>query len=249
MVTLQMQRNVPKDGVPSESGLANRTGTIRLGEGMTSAFRVPSKLPSKRAEEWLELYRQIFANTNDAILILDINGRIIEQNPAHRALLGFSDDDLLGKTPAVYLAGGRDEFGREMDNLLQGGNYRGETRCRTKSATWVCVEISAAIIRNEVEDILGYVIFKHDITARKQAEGALQESEDRFAAFMDNSPVVAFMRDEQGRYVYVNRAFERLVKRPWREIVGKTPFDIWSSETAAGLFETDKDVLTSGRPI
>ncbi|HUZ46323.1 MAG TPA: PAS domain S-box protein [Terriglobia bacterium] len=216
---------------------------------MTSAFRIPSKLPRKRTEEWLELYRQIFANTNDAILILDIDGRIIEQNPAHRALLGFSDDELLGETPAIYLEGGRDEFGREMDNLLQGGSYRGETRCKTKSATWVFVEVSAAIIRNEVGDILGYVIFKHDITARKQTEGALQESEERFTAFMDNSPVVAFMRDEQGRYVYVNRAFEHLVKRPWREIVGKTPFDIWSAETAGELFETDKDVLTSGRPL
>jgi len=216
---------------------------------MTSASRMPLDLGRERAEERLKLYRQIFANTNDTIAILDADGRITEQNAAHKALLGFSDEELLGKTPAVYLEGGKDEFAREMDDLLQRGSYRGESRCRTKSGAWVDIELSAAIIRNEQGEILGYVIIKRDITEKKRAEDALRESEERFTTFMDNSPVVAFMRDERGRYVYVNRAFELLVKRPWREIVGKTPFDIWSAETAGGLFETDKDVLTSGRPI
>jgi two-component system, cell cycle sensor histidine kinase and response regulator CckA len=210
---------------------------------------MPSNLPRKRAEEWLELYRQIFANTNDAISVLDVDGRVIEQNAAHKVLLGISDEELLGKTPAVYLEGGKEEFAREMDDLLQKGSYRGESRCQTKSGAWVDIELSAAIIRNDQGEILGYVVIKRDITEKKRSEDALQESEERFTAFMDNSPIVAFMRDEQGRYVYVNRAFERLVKRPWREIVGKPPFDIWSSETAGKLFETDKDVLESGRPM
>ncbi len=210
---------------------------------------VTSNLQGDRAELGLKLYRQIFANARDTIIILNSEGRIIEQNPAHKALLGFPDEELVGKTPAVYLEGGQDEFDRQMKGLMQYGSFRGETRCRTKSETWVRVESSSDVIRNEAGEILGYVIFNRDLTAPKQPEGALPQSEERFKAFIDNSPVVAFMRDEQGRYVYVNQAFERLVKKPWSDIVGKTPFDIWSAETASELFETDKEVLASGRPL
>lgn len=197
----------------------------------------------------VSLYRQVFSSANEGVIIQDSHGRIIAQNMAHEDLLGYPDEELLGKTPAYYLERGDDAFGRTMGELLHNGISQGVVRCRTHCGNWIEFELSAAIARNGSGNIVGYVTFIHDVTEKKIAEDALRDSEERFAAFMNNSPVVSFMRNAEGRYAFVNRAFEKCLRRPSSEIVGKTPFDIWPYEIAKGLSGTDKRVLALGRPL
>jgi len=70
------------------------------------------------------------------------------------------------------------------------------------------IEISLLAILTVV--ILAGLIWWKDITSRKQLEAALRQSEERFQAFMNNTPLLAFMKDEEGRYLYVNEPLERL---------------------------------------
>jgi PAS domain S-box-containing protein len=62
--------------------------------------------------------------------------------------------------------------------------------------------------RDPQGQIMGVLVFTQDITERRQAQQALHESEARFRAFMDHSPVLAFIKDQEGRYVYANRSWE-----------------------------------------
>jgi len=70
-----------------------------------------------------ELYRQAFLHSNEAIAILDPDGFYIEQNRAHRNLLGFSDDELEGMTPAIHM--GEQMFCEVAAALRERGEYRG----------------------------------------------------------------------------------------------------------------------------
>jgi PAS domain S-box-containing protein len=90
---------------------------------------------------------------------------------------------------------------------------------------------------------------QQNITERKLAERALRESEERFHAFMDNSPTVAFMKDAEGRLVYVNRPFEETFGTTLPEVRGKTDYDLFPSKVAEGLRATDRAVLESGEPL
>src|SRR5262249_25686374 len=61
-----------------------------------------------------------------------------------------------------------------------------------------------------------------DVTDRKRIEEALRQSEQRFARFMQHLPGLAWIKDAQGRYVYVNDAAEAAFQRPRAELYGKT---------------------------
>lgn len=88
-----------------------------------------------------------------------------------------------------------------------------------------------------------------DITQRKQAERELKEKEDRFKAFMDNSPAVAFMKDPDGKYVYYNRPFQRLFQRGEENLIGKTDAELFPQDIVQKLRENDSVVASSGRTI
>src|SRR5437879_9516115 len=86
------------------------------------------------------------------------------------------------------------------------------------------------------------------VLERAQERRAIRETEDRFHAFMDNSPAVAFMKDEDGRFVYVNQLFERFFKLTRLQWLGKTDFDLWPEETARQLRDNDRAIMAEDRP-
>lgn len=201
----------------------------------------------KRAEETLTLYQEIFANSTDAIAIMDPQGSYLEQNPAHAQLLGVPIGELRGKTPAIHL--GDDVFEAIAKELAHSGRYRGEHTARARGGNLLHVEFSAFAVRDPTGAPHCYVGIMREITERKEAEDALRDSEARFKAFMDNSPTVAFIKDEDGRYLYVNKLWERRFQKSVPEWLGKTDFDLWPGENVHEIRERDQAVLEEGRAL
>jgi len=83
---------------------------------------------------------------------------------------------------------------------------------------------------------------------RDRAEQALRESEERFRAFMNHSPAIAFVKDQAGRYLYANPAFERALGLDAEAWFGRGDDDLWADATATGLRAADRGVLSSGQP-
>jgi PAS domain S-box-containing protein len=129
-----------------------------------------------QARQKLKLYRQIFDRSYDGIVVLDANGVFVERNPIHRALSGFSDEELLGRPASDF-------FGEELMNFVlrtvrDTGAFRGELMAPKADGTRVPVEISVFTILNDASEILYYVAVGRDITERKRAEEALQRAHD-----------------------------------------------------------------------
>ncbi len=83
----------------------------------------------------------------------------------------------------------------------------------------------------------------------KRTHGALRESEERFKAFMDNNPAVAFMKDERGHFIYINATYMRIFKTTMENYMGKTDFDLWPVEVAKQLRENDEAALSANKAI
>ena len=85
-----------------------------------------------------------------------------------------------------------------------------------------------------------------DITRVKHAEEGLRETEERFKIFMDRNPAVIFMKDEQGRHVYANLEFERILGMQAGDWLGKTDDVLWPPQISAQFRQHDRDVLETG---
>jgi PAS domain S-box-containing protein len=75
----------------------------------------------------------------------------------------------------------------------------------------------------------------------------LEISDSRFRAFMDASPMAAFIKDEQGRMVYCNRALADRFGAIPEDWIGKTDFEVWPQEVAEKFRKTDLPVLEQNR--
>jgi len=110
-------------------------------------------------------FHQIVTHCNDAIAIIDLQGYYLEQNAMHQLLLGYSDEDLDGKTPAIHL--GEQVFSTVCQQLVKNDCYCGELLSRTKSGKLIHIELKAFTVRDKRNQPVYYVGIKKDITERK----------------------------------------------------------------------------------
>ncbi|MDY6784281.1 MAG: PAS domain S-box protein [Cyanobacteriota bacterium] len=88
-----------------------------------------------------------------------------------------------------------------------------------------------------------------DISDRKQAEIALEQSKEHLQAILDNSPAVIYVKNLQGRFTTVNHQFEKLFQLEKAEILGKGNFDLWERDIAEAFEANDRQVFATGRAM
>ncbi|GJL78950.1 MAG: hypothetical protein NPINA01_19390 [Nitrospinaceae bacterium] len=84
---------------------------------------------------------------------------------------------------------------------------------------------------------------------RQKAEDALKESEQRFKDVLDNATSVVYIKDLEGRYLQVNRQYEKLMHLDKNQIVGKIDHDIFPKEVADAFTANDRKVIVAEKPI
>jgi len=129
-------------------------------------------LERSAAQQQLELYRRIFDSSQDPIAILDAQGRYLQQNRAHRQLIGYSDAEIAGKTPAIHM--GQGAYAAVAAKLARSGQYHGEVISRTKAGDQRIIELSAFAMLDADGQVLCYVGVKRDVSERKKAESELK---------------------------------------------------------------------------
>lgn len=83
----------------------------------------------------------------------------------------------------------------------------------------------------------------------RQTVKKLQDSENLFRSFMDNSNFIAWMKDDQGRYVFLSKQSERYLKLTPDKWLNRTDFDLFPAELARQLKDNDRAVSQAHRPI
>ncbi len=194
-------------------------------------------------------YREIYNSANDAFFIHDAEtGQIIDVNARMLEMYGYPLEEALQLT-VEDLSAGTPPY--TMEDALQwirkaaaGEPQLFEWLARHKSGKlfWVEVNLKRAVITGQ-NRLLAIV---RDISDRKQTEAKLRESQELFQQFMDNSPAMAFMKDQDGKYLYFNKPLIEGFSTITTEWVGKSDADIMPPEVAREIREHDLEVLSTG---
>jgi two-component system, LuxR family, sensor kinase FixL len=168
--------------------------------------------------EWL------LAAATDAMLIADHNGTILLANPALCTLFGYESDALPGQPVEALVparlraahAGLRHGFSEQPRARAMGAGM--ELSGVHRDGREFPVEVSLSPLSADPPLVLAIV---HDITRRKQAEAALQESEARMRAVFESVADAIITIDEFGVIERINPAAETLFGYSQAEAVGK----------------------------
>ncbi|MEW6751207.1 MAG: ATP-binding protein [Candidatus Latescibacterota bacterium] len=122
----------------------------------------------RQLEARLRRYREIIHRSADAVVIYGPDGRFLEQNPAHRALLGYEDAELEGGTAARYV--GAQACERIHAEIAARGSFRGEVAGRCRDGRQVLLELVAFAVQDPDGGPAYTVGFARDVTLRRRQE-------------------------------------------------------------------------------
>ncbi|MGA9450837.1 MAG: PAS domain S-box protein, partial [Verrucomicrobiia bacterium] len=194
----------------------------------------------KRADEALANERALLRTLVDhlplAVYLKDIAGRKTLANRLELEYLGAtSEAEVLGKTDFDFyppeLASVYQAFDQEMIRTGQPLiNHEGSF---TKPDGSVINLLASVVpLRDATGRVTGLVGINLDITERKRAEEALQESQALYYSFVEHLPIGVFRKDCEGRFVLVNRLFCQMKGMKAEEFLGKTPQEVAAAEVA-----------------
>ena len=103
--------------------------------------------------------------------------------------------------------------------------------------------------RDAKGNIVRFIGSSVDIEDLRLAHASLQGSEQRLLAIVDSSPNLIFLKNAQGRYLLVNKAFERFADAPRDRIIGKTDDEIFGVRKFQVFSAGDQKVFQSGRQL
>jgi len=202
----------------------------------------------------------ILMNAPIGVLTSTPDGRYIAVNHATAEMLGYDSPEELIKSVTDIAAqiyadpSDRDRFKRVMEE--HGEVVNDEYRFRRRDGQEFLASISARALRDNSSKIIAYQVFYQDITKRKQAEEALQESEEQFHSLFDSMKELVVLHemvfDEHGeavnyKIIDCNPAFTATTGIKREDALGKLATDLYGTETAPYLSEYARVVL-EGEP-
>jgi PAS domain S-box-containing protein len=194
---------------------------IRLRELERQA--VARKVSEEVILESEQKYRTLFNDSRDAIYITSREGGFLDVNPALSELLGYAREEMIDKINVrnIYVdPADRDRFQLEIERKGSVRDY--EVKFCKKNGTEMDCLLTSTVRRSPDGTVLGYQGIIRDVTERKRAERALQESEARYRAIVEDQTelICRFLPD--GKLTFVNDAYCKYFEKKQEDLIGHT---------------------------
>ena len=179
----------------------------------------------RRQREWL---RVTLSSIGDAVIASDAEGRITFLNSVAVTLTGWQLEETLDQPIRDVFRITNEKTHRPAEDLVARVmsekrmiELANDTALVTKDGREIPIEDSAAPILDSAGNLIGAVLVFHDVSAKRRAQAALRESEERFRAVFESSSDCILVWDRQYNYLYANQAAIDHVGTTRDKVIGK----------------------------
>lgn len=187
-------------------------------------------------------------NINDLVALYRTDGTLEYISPSVEVLLGYNPEALINIDPSPFIHPVDDGIIKKefIPSLYgEGQAYIAEYRLLHKDGHWVYFETNRKFIRNEQGDIINIIATCRDISAKKNAELALQQSEARYRSLVESSDAIIILTDRCGNFLYRNKiALDFELFYYGKE--GANINEVITGEQGTSLLSTIKSVIEKG---
>jgi PAS domain S-box-containing protein len=210
-------------------------------------------IAEKKLKESEEKYEGLFECTTDGMLVLDARGEILDINSTAVELLGLDEEKSIGdnflsmglltpKSLSIVVS----QFQELLSKKIATSQ---ETEIINKDGDIFTVELTSFFLLRKDNEIDNFVLVIRDISERKQTEIKLAREHELLQTLMDSIPDSIYFKDEENKFIMVNKAKAAHSNVKPEEMIGKTDFDFLPEEQAKKAFEDDEEVMKTGKFI
>jgi len=208
-----------------------------------------TKLKKKEIElrESEQKYRHLFEDIPEPIYISSLDGTLIDCNQAAVDLFGYTREEAIGKN-MIILYEQKEMREKIMETISQTGFVRDrEVTFLDKNGVHHYCLITASVQKDNNGKMIGIEGIVKDVSNRKKAAKALQESSQILNAVLNTIPVRVFWKDKNLFYLGCNAPFAKDAgfEKP-EDIIGKDDYAMGWKEQAELYRKDDQEVIDSG---
>ena len=191
-----------------------------------------------------ERFRGIAERSFDAIVSLDIEGRVTYASPAVERMFGYRPEEMIQKRFHNFVPDSEIPKALEMIAGMKSVQNL-QMEFARKDGALCTVEANASPILRDGK-IVGYQAAYRDITERKEMEEALRRSEERYRTILDDMEESYYEADLVGNLTFVNDSVCRVLGYSREELIGMNNRAYMNQENAKLAYETYSEVYRTG---
>ncbi len=199
--------------------------------------------------ETLETRARTLALAHEAVLLRELDGRVLYWSEGARALYGWSPEEALGQVSHALLGASADEALAQAEaQLLREGSWTGEQVHATRAGEYVAVHVRWVLDADASGRQRVYESHRN-ISARKAAERRQGETLALLDSILDTAPVGLSFVDRDLRFVRINRVLAAINGVPVEQTVGRTLREVIGDGMADLVEPVYRYVFESGEPV
>ena len=189
------------------------------------------RLAEKALEESGRLFRSVVQNSSEVVKITDADGTLRYASPAFERIFGYDPEEDMGTNVLDYVHSEdlpriQEETKKALENPGTTSNMV-EYRFRHADGSWRWVESVGTYLIDDPA-VEGVVVNVRDVTERRRAQMALEESEQRLKAVAAGAPVIMFAIDPEGVFTFESGAALRDLGLEPGVNVGRSVFEAYT---------------------